>query len=395
MTWKVIPIMQQKLEFLQQAEALVSEGMSVSRACKKLGHSRTTFYKLRKRFTTDKTLQDHSRCNKKHPKVITAEMRERIIQIRNQHRFFGSAKVRVILTRDHKIINPPCRKTIDKILKAEKLQKPRQLFRRTPTRTYALSEVTKPNSVWQTDFKGHKNTQDNIRCTPFTMMDAYSRKILLIQHVEAEKRELIVPAIIKCFEQYGMPESIRTDGGPPFGNFGINGWSQLSIFFLRLHIFHERTLPGVPQENGALERFHRTLKQETMKPMARNSVEQQAIFADFKDYYNSQRPHAALGQGVPNDSYENSDRKYLGDPSPLDYGQEFQQLRVQKDGKIKFRGKLIFLSEALQNQVTGIKEIEDNIFEIYFMQYLIGRIDYRFGDLTRLPLVRTPFTTEL
>ena len=395
MTWKAIPIMQQKLEFLQQAEALVLEGMSVSAACQKLGHSRTTYYKLRKRFTIDKTLQDHSRRNKNHPKAISAEMRELIVQIRTQHCHFGSAKVRAILTRDHKIINPPCRRSIDKILKAGNLQKPRKLFRRTPTRTYELSEVTKPNSVWQMDFKGHKNTQDGNRCTPFTIIDVDSRNALCIQHVEAETRELIVPHITKCFELYGKPEVIRTDGGSPFGNFGINGWSRLSVFLMRHHIFHERIRPGVPQENGCIERLHRTLKQETMKPMAKNPVEQQVIFDDFKDYYNSFRPHEALGQRVPNDFYENSARKYLAEPPPIHYKPEFQQFRVQKNGRINFHGYLIYLSEALQDQVTGIIEVKDNIFEIYFMQYLIARFDYRTREFTRLPLVRTPFATEL
>jgi transposase InsO family protein len=93
------------------------------------------------------------------------------------------------------------------------------------------------------------------------------------------------------FREYGLPDVIRTDNGVPFCAAGsILGLSTLSVWFLKLGIALERSRPGKPQDNGAHERMHRTLKQEVALPPRGNEAAQQRSLNRFRRIYNEERP---------------------------------------------------------------------------------------------------------
>lgn len=82
----------------------------------------------------------------------------------------------------------------------------------------------------------------------------------------------------RAFRDYGMPAAIRTDNGVPFATTGIHGLSQLNVWWMRLGIQHQRIRPASPQENGAHERMHKTLKAEAIRPPKGNLAAQQRAF---------------------------------------------------------------------------------------------------------------------
>jgi transposase InsO family protein len=60
--------------------------------------------------------------------------------------------------------------------------------------------------------------------------------------------------------------------------------------------------PYHPQSNGKIERFHQTLqKWLTKQPRAATLTELQEQLDRFRNFYNTQRPHRALGRRVPAD----------------------------------------------------------------------------------------------
>ena len=66
----------------------------------------------------------------------------------------------------------------------------------------------------------------------------------------------------------GLPVAIRSDNGPPFASAGLGGLSAFAVHLVKLGVTPERIAPGHPEQNGRLERFHRTLKEAVMSPPA-------------------------------------------------------------------------------------------------------------------------------
>jgi hypothetical protein len=79
----------------------------------------------------------------------------------------------------------------------------------------------------------------------------------------------------RLFRECGLPQAIRSDNGVPFASTGIHGLCELNVWWMKLGIVHQRITPASPQENGAHERMHRTLKDKTTRPPAANRRGQQ------------------------------------------------------------------------------------------------------------------------
>jgi putative transposase len=86
----------------------------------------------------------------------------------------------------------------------------------------------------------------------------------------------------RAFQDFGLPEAIRTDNGVPFASAqALYGLSKLAVWWLRLGIALERIAPGHPEQNGRHERLHLTLKTEATRPASANGLQQQARFDTF------------------------------------------------------------------------------------------------------------------
>ncbi|MCG6207982.1 integrase core domain-containing protein, partial [Rhodopseudomonas sp. HC1] len=145
--------------------------------------------------------------------------------------------------------------------------------------------------------------------------------------------------------------AIRCDNGSPFGSTGACGLTRLSAWWLKLGIEPHFVHPASPQQNGRHERMHRTLKAQTSCPPASNATEQQARFDGFREHFNRERPHEALGQRPPAELYTISTRQMperIEDPW---YDADHQVRRVRSSGEIMWHGERIFITEALVGEV--------------------------------------------
>ena len=149
------------------------------------------------------------------------------------------------------------------------------------------------------------------------------------------------------------------------------------MWWLRLGILYQRIRPASPQENGAHERMHKTLKAEAIRPPKNNSGAQQLAFNRFRADFNSERLHRALNGDTPASRYRASRRPFPERLPPIEYPGHFIVKRVTNAGTFRLKHKLLFLAHPLKQLRIGLEEIDDGIWSIYFMNVLLGRVDER------------------
>jgi transposase InsO family protein len=213
----------------------------------------------------------------------------------------------------------PAPSTIGEIFRRHGLLRPRRRRRVALPTTQPFGACTQPNDLWCTDFKGHFPVGDGLRCHPLTISDAMSRFLVRCDGVTSPDEPTVRPIFESAFREFGLPNAMRSDNGPPFASTALGRLSRLSVWWIRLGIRLERIEPGHPEQNGRHERMHRTLKQETASPPEVNLSRQQRSFDRFRHRYNDERPHEALGQVTPASVYAPSPRPFPNKLPELDY----------------------------------------------------------------------------
>jgi transposase InsO family protein len=338
--------------------------------------SRKTAYKWLERFAQEGAagLQERSRAPRRHPNATPVAVVRAVLQAKVAHPTWGPAKLLPPVGSSPEVLASwPASSTRGSILARHGLVAPRRPRRRVTPWSQPFRHADAPNSVWCADFKGWVRTADGSRCDPLTVSDAFSRMLLCCQIVQRPDYAHVRPAMERVFREYGLPQALRTDNGPPFASVGAGGLSPLSVWWVKLGIVPERIQPGHPEENGRHERLHRTLKQETMRPPAATGVAQQQRCDTFREEYNTQRPHQALGQVSPATRYAPSPRPYPARLEAPQYPSFTDVRRVRSNGEIKWHGELVFLSEALAGELVGITEGHDS-WLVSFGPIPLGRL---------------------
>ena len=240
----------------------------------------------------------------------------------------------------------------------------------------ARGVITRPNEVWTVDYKGEFLTGDRRYCYPLTLRDGFSRYVLRCDALTAHTLAVTRPRLERAFAEYGLPDRIRSDNGPPFGGPGLARLSTLAVWWIRLGILPERIDPGHPEQNGSHEQFHRVLKAETARPPASSARAQQRRFTRFCTEYNDERPHESLQQTVPAQHYRPSSRALPRRLPPLEYPGHAEVRRVDQNGYVSWRTPL-FVSVALADQSVAFEEVDDGVWTVSFASLVLGRFDER------------------
>jgi len=391
MPWKESSVMEERMRFV--ARLLDGEGMSDM--CRQFGISRKTGYKIFNRYKEYglEALSDRSRRPVRYANQLPVQIEQMIVQLKQEKRHWGARKIRELLIRRlNGDVRIPAKSTVHAILDRHGLVKRGRQRRRNKAQGTPLSKPIAPNDLWCTDYKGEFKLGNAQYCYPLTVTDQVSRTLLMVEAHESTKQINALDAFVRLFKERGLPNAIRSDNGSPFASpNGLFNLSRLSVWWLRLGINIERIKPGCPQQNGRHERMHLTLKKETTRPPGINSLQQQARFDDFIHEFNTERPHEALHMKTPNEVYTPSARPYKGLPE-VEYPFHDRDILVTACGRICMHRKKINISSVMAGQRLGIKEVDDGIWLISFMNYDLGYIDL---EQRTLQTITNPFGTEL
>jgi putative transposase len=378
MVWKETCTMDERMRFVMAA---VDNTEPFAMLCRRFGVSRKTGYKWLDRYGDEgvEGLKDHSRAPLHHPQALTVAIAERCLDVRREHPTWGPLKVRSWLERQEPRTQWPASSTIGELFDREGLTVKRRLRRRSPPSSAPFGQCAAANDVWCIDFKGWFVTGDGQRCEPLTLSDAHSRYLLRCQVLRRGDADHVWPVLEAAFREFGLPQRLRSDNGPPFASCGAGGLSQLSVKLIKAGVVPERIAPGKPQQNGRLERLHLTLLQDAASPPARTLREQLRRLRKFQRIYNDERPHQALGNDTPAKHYTASPRAFDGVLREPSYGADHEVRRVRHNGEIRWHGATIYVSAALVGEPIGLSQNADGGWTASFGPVLLGIIAHR-GD---------------
>jgi transposase InsO family protein len=334
-------------------------------------------------------LEERSRAPHRHGRATPAAVVVRIVEARRRKPHWGPKKLLAVLRKEDPVVAWPAPSTAAGILRREGLSEPRRRRRRALTVDQPFAAVEAANDAWCVDFKGWFRTGDGTRCDPLTVTDAFSRYLLGLEIV-APVTAAVETVMDELFRMHGLPGAMRSDNGPPFASTGAGGLTRLSARWAKMGIKLERIEAGKPQQNGRHERMHGTLKAEACDPPAATPADQQRRFDLFRQEFNDERPHEALGQETPTTFYSGSPRPFpeqLEDPC---YGPDEQVRRVRTSGEIKWGGGMVFISEALIGEAVGVHEREDGHWLVRFADVPLALIDRCTGKVFRFGPGRPP-----
>ncbi len=161
----------------------------------------------------------------------------------------------------------------------------------------APEQAKAPNHVWTLDF-----VQDRLHKGPsirlLTVLDEFTRESLCIRVERRLRSEDVRLTLEVLFKDYGIPAYLRSDNGSEFIAHCVQDWLKTQD---TKPLFIE---PGSPWQNGKCESFNGRLRDECLNLEWFDSLkEAQVVIEGWRDHYNQERPHSALGYLAP--------RKYI------------------------------------------------------------------------------------
>lgn len=126
------------------------------------------------------------------------------------------------------------------------------------------------------------------------VIDDYNRECLLCKGSISFPSQRVIRHLNELIEYYGKPKYIRTDNGPEFTSEDYKKWCKIQGIE---RVYSE---PGKPMQNGYVERFNRTFREDVLDAYMFSSISQFDIVANkWSDDYNDNHPHHSLGKQSP------------------------------------------------------------------------------------------------
>jgi len=372
MPWQEVSTMSLRKEFVLLAS---HKDANMSELCRRFDISRKTAYKWLRRYreTGNGGLEDRSRRPHHSPHRTVDTLEHLIVSMRDEHPAWGGRKIkRRLEDLGHDPLPSPS--TLTEILRRHQRLNPAESAQHTAWQRF---EHDAPNRLWQMDFKGHFATE-KVRCHPLTVLDDHSRYALRLAACANEQGTTVQARLTEAFRCYGLPERMTMDNGSPWGADVEHPYTPLTAWLIRLGIKVGHSRPYHPQTQGKDERFHRTLKVEVLSGQVFRDLDHcQRRFDEWRDTYNLERPHEALGMATPASRYRPSGRRFPETLPPIEYGPS-DIVRKIDHGKIHYRGLVFKVGKAFHGYPVALRPTgEDGLLEAYFCHQRIATIDLR------------------
>lgn len=365
--------MDQRRELARLAAA---PGANLSALARAFGVDRKTVYKWRDRALEASAFAERARTPLRQPTRTDPAIEAAVLALRARHPSWGGRKLRAALARAGTAA--PAASTITEILRRHGVEIGAFGGGAAPFQRF---EHDAPNDLWQMDFKGHVAMRDGARLHPLTVLDDHSRFCIVLGACADERTDTVKTHLIKAFRAYGRPRTILCDNGAPWGDGPGSPFTPLGVWLIEHDVRVAHARPYHPQTMGKDERFHRTLKLELLRRQSFAAVPQAArAFVQWRELYNTARPHEALNNAVPAERYNPSRRAFRAHVSPFDYPHAALIRRVQQGGRLWLQGRWMRVPKAFRGKDVALLETEtDGLYAVRFRHVEIARLDIKTG----------------
>ena len=222
-----------------------------------------------------------------------ASIREAMKKVASERRRFGYRRIHVMLERQGIIMNL---KKLRRLYREEKLTvrkrggRKRALGTRRP-----LALPSRPNERWSLDFVSDAFT-DGRRFRVLAVVDDFTRECLCLVADTSLSGARLTRELDDLISRRTKPKTIVSDNGTEMTSMAILKWCQ------QTHIDWHYIAPGKPMQNGFVESFNGSFRDECLNETLFSSLAQaRAAIATWKEDYNRNRPHSSLGNITPNE----------------------------------------------------------------------------------------------
>jgi transposase InsO family protein len=284
---------------------VVSAQLSVTAAATQYGISRGHLHRLLRRYLEGglDDLEPRSRRPHTSPHGTSDELRGRIVALRIEltARGLDAGPATIAWHLEREGLPVPSTSTIRRILHAAGLVVPEP--RKRPRSSWIRFEAAAPNEVWQSDFT-HWRLADGSEVEICSWLDDHSRYLLACTAFGRVAGDDVVATFTAVGDTHGWPAATLTDNGSVYTSRFTGGRNGFEYLLAYLGVRQKNGAPGHPQTQGKIERFHQTLKRWLgHQPAAADLGALQAQLDAFRDLYNEQRPHRAIGRRPPGEAY--------------------------------------------------------------------------------------------
>lgn len=326
-----------KARYLVEAHLL--EGRSVSELAAAHGVHRSWIYKLLARYRAGgyEALEPRSRTPRSCPRRTPAEVVEAIVALREQlgaeGHDCGAATIAHHLAQQ--VDRVPSLSTIWRVLGREGLITPQPQKR--PRSSLLRFEAELPNETWQADVT-HWALAGSGHAEILNILDDHSRLFLASRAFLTVKAADVVDVFRMALALHGAPASLLCDNGAVFTATPRGGKVLLQSELERLGIAAKNSRPYHPQTCGKVERLHQTLKRYLARQTpAQTLAGLQEQLDGFVLYYNTTRPHRALGGRTPLQAYGARVKARPPGPSRPNTHFRVRQDKVDSQGTVTLR----------------------------------------------------------
>jgi transposase InsO family protein len=325
-------------------ETHLRTGRPIGELARAYGMDRSWLYRRLARYGTEGEagLERRSRRPKTSPTRIADRYEDEIVAVRkalaDDGYDAGADTIRTHLTWRHDDV--PSVSTIWRVLKARGFVTPQPHKR--PRSSYVRFAAEMPNECWQADVT-HVAVADGLVFEVLNIIDDHSRLCVASRVFVTTRSPDVVRTMHRAAGQWGYPEKFLSDNGAIFTASKGGGVGDMEAELLSLGIVSRHARPYHPQTCGKIERFHQTMKKYVAKQdRAATKKQLQQQLDRFVTYYNTVRPHRAIGRRTPADAFAARDKSHPLGPRIDAAGYRVRNDKVNKNGTVtlRYRGHL-------------------------------------------------------